>query len=215
MALRGHAVDVAQQVEAVAQREVPPQLGALAEHHADATGELGALAARFESVDADVARRGHEDAREHLDGGRLPGTVRADVAHHGPALDLQIDAADGHAPPRDGAAPDRPCACTTNGLGEPCDVDDRIRGHDQLPVLRWWRTARRQTAPATSDRGERRRAGWPRPTSAGQRRAARPTEHPRGREVGDEGERHEEGEEPPQPGRRARRSGSCVARPPP
>ena len=148
VALRGHGVDVPQQVEAVPQGEVPPQLGALAEHHADATGQLGALAARFESVDADVTRRGHEDPREHLDGGRLAGTVRADEAHHGTALDLQVDAADGHhllatAAHPTGLAPHHEL------LGESRDVDDRIRGHDQLPVLRWWRTASRQMAPAT------------------------------------------------------------------
>jgi hypothetical protein len=39
-----HAVDVAKQLEGVAQRQVPPELDALAEHDADPAGEVDALA---------------------------------------------------------------------------------------------------------------------------------------------------------------------------
>ena len=42
-ALGRHPVDVAQQLERVAQRQVPPELRALAEHHADAPRQLDAL----------------------------------------------------------------------------------------------------------------------------------------------------------------------------
>ena len=57
VALGRHPVDVAEQVEAVAQGEVPPQLRSLTEHHADAPGQLGALPARLEAVHAHRARR--------------------------------------------------------------------------------------------------------------------------------------------------------------
>ena len=57
VAVVGDPVDLAQQLEGVAQREVPPQRGALAEHDADPAGQLRAAPARLEPGDAEVAGR--------------------------------------------------------------------------------------------------------------------------------------------------------------
>jgi hypothetical protein len=80
VALGRHAVDVLQEVERVAQRQIPPELRALAEDDADATRELDAVALRIEPRHPDVPRRRDEDAREHLDRRRLPRAVGPDVA---------------------------------------------------------------------------------------------------------------------------------------
>ena len=50
------AVDPAQQVERVAQRQVPPQRRALAEDDADPAGQLDAVARRVDARDARAAR---------------------------------------------------------------------------------------------------------------------------------------------------------------
>ena len=66
--------------ERVAQREVPPQLAALPEHDADLAGQPPALRHRVEAAGAHLADGRHQDAGDHLDGGRLAGPVGADVA---------------------------------------------------------------------------------------------------------------------------------------
>ena len=53
------AVDVAQELEAVDDREVPPELRALAEHDADARDVLPAILERDQSVDFDAPGVGH------------------------------------------------------------------------------------------------------------------------------------------------------------
>ncbi|MGH3782580.1 MAG: hypothetical protein ACRDRO_18650 [Pseudonocardiaceae bacterium] len=53
---RGHPVHGAQQLEALHQRQVPPQLAALAEYHADAACQLAAPAHRLQPAHPDVAR---------------------------------------------------------------------------------------------------------------------------------------------------------------
>ncbi len=72
-----HAVDVAQQLEALDDGEIPPQLRALAEHGADARDVRDALAPRHQAADLATPGRRLENAAQDLDGRRLPGTVQA------------------------------------------------------------------------------------------------------------------------------------------
>ena len=87
--------------ERLAHRQVPPQLGALAEDHADLARQappVGHRVAARRCVAVPAGR--HQDAGEHLDRGRLAGAVGADVA-------------DRLARPRrstSGRRPRRPCA---------------------------------------------------------------------------------------------------------
>ncbi len=76
----GYAVDVAQQIERFDDGQVPPQLGALAEHDADVAYVLDALAPGYAPENRDVATVGHQDAAEHLHGGGLAGAVGPDIA---------------------------------------------------------------------------------------------------------------------------------------
>src|SRR3546814_7337071 len=55
-----------QQLEGVAQRQVPPQRGALAEDDADAPGQLRASPRRIQACDPDLAGGGDQDAGQHL-----------------------------------------------------------------------------------------------------------------------------------------------------
>ena len=68
------------QGEALAQREVPPQLAALPEHDADPPGQLAPLAHRVQPAHPDPARGRHEHAGEHLDRGGLPRAVGPEEA---------------------------------------------------------------------------------------------------------------------------------------
>jgi hypothetical protein len=81
IAVLRHAVDVAQQVEALDHRQVPPQLGALAEHHADPR-HVASFAGARERQPIHLAAAGGrlQDAGEDLDGGRLAGAVGPDQA---------------------------------------------------------------------------------------------------------------------------------------
>ena len=87
VARRRDAVHLLEQVERVAQREVPPQRRALAEDDPDATRELDAVAARVEAGHPHLPTGRHEDAGQHLDGRRLPGAVGPDVADHLAGID--------------------------------------------------------------------------------------------------------------------------------
>ena len=51
------AIDVAQQVERLCHRQVPPELGALTEHDADARDMGDAIAPRHQSVDGTTTAR--------------------------------------------------------------------------------------------------------------------------------------------------------------
>ena len=73
-----HAIDVAQQLEAVDDGQVPPQLGALAKDDADARHVPNALAPRYEAAHLASPRRWLEDAAENFDEGRFARAVRAD-----------------------------------------------------------------------------------------------------------------------------------------
>jgi hypothetical protein len=100
--VRGDAVHVAEDVERVAQRQVPPELAPLAEDHTDPASQGHPLACRVEARDANGAGGGEEDAGQHLHRGRLARAVRADVADHLARPDLERDAVHG---PDDGSAP--------------------------------------------------------------------------------------------------------------
>ena len=172
-------------------------------------GQLGALAARLEPVDAHVPAGRHEDAGEHLDGRRLPGAVRADVADHRAALDLR------------GRCRRRPCTssrrrrtrpalrCTVKVLARPCDVDDRVVGHvsSRCSGGGGRRCARWRAATTAASSGDERRR--PHASSRAGRAASACRASSAGREVGDEGERDDEGEEPCGASRRARRAGTA------
>ena len=95
VALGRDAIDVAQQLERVDQRQVPPQLGALAEDHADALGDLLAPAVRHHAEHFDVPAAGDQNAGQHLDRGRLAGAVRPQAADHLAALDPERHVAHG------------------------------------------------------------------------------------------------------------------------
>ncbi len=74
------AVDRAQELERFDEREIPIKLTALSEDHADVSSVFLAVFPRHEAGNAHFARGRNEDPRQHLDGRRLAGTVRADVA---------------------------------------------------------------------------------------------------------------------------------------
>jgi hypothetical protein len=73
-------VDRRQQAEGVPQRQVPPQLAALAEDGADPAREASPFAGRLETAHPDVPGRRDQDPGQHLDRRRLAGSVGADVA---------------------------------------------------------------------------------------------------------------------------------------
>ena len=88
-------VDAAQKLEGFDGGDVPPELRALTEDYADGFYVGGALAPGDETVRYHFARRRHEDACEHFDGGGFAGAVRADVADHFAAADFKIYVFDG------------------------------------------------------------------------------------------------------------------------
>ena len=57
MALLRHAIEVAQQQQRVDERQIPPELRALANDHADTSRQLPTLALRFEVRDTHKADR--------------------------------------------------------------------------------------------------------------------------------------------------------------
>jgi hypothetical protein len=93
-------VDRGQDTERLAHRQVPPQLRALAEHHPDLPCQPPPVRYRAQPAREHAASGGYQDSGEHLDGGRLPGAVRADVAHGLAGLDRDGEAVDrGEQPP--------------------------------------------------------------------------------------------------------------------
>ncbi len=88
-------VHVAGQVERLDDRDVPPQLGPLAEDDADVAGVLLSLLVRDQTVDDQAAGGGNEDAGQHLDGGGLAGAVRPEIGDRFPGLDAEVDVIDG------------------------------------------------------------------------------------------------------------------------
>src|SRR5271156_245501 len=91
IALR-YVVNAPQQLEGFNHGDVPPQLGALAEHHADRFHILAALAVGNVTVDTNFTAGGNQNTGEHLDGGGFSRAVRPDVADHFAAFDGKSDA---------------------------------------------------------------------------------------------------------------------------
>ena len=120
VAVGGHAVDVPEQLERVDERQVPPELHALSEHRADPAGELDPPPRGVEAGDRDSAARGHEDAGQHLDRGRLACPVRAQVAEQLAAFDAEGDLA--HRIDDSPLAPE-PAAANHEPLAQPFDLD--------------------------------------------------------------------------------------------
>ena len=160
------AVKMADQGQAVAQRQVPPQRGALAEHHADAPGQRRALPRRVQPRHPYAPGGRREDAGQHLDRGGLPGAVRAEVAD-------ELARRDGEGDPVDrvdeGTAPAQPpgAASYGEGLGDLVDLD-----HVSSPSIGSVRSPARQARAATTDSttatsGEAKRKATGRPSGSG------------------------------------------------
>ena len=197
---RRDAVDVAQQVERVAQRQVPPELRALAEDDADPAGELDrGCATGSRPGDPEPARRRHEDAGEHLDRRRLAGAVRADVADHLAALDLEAIPSTASTTRRsrrrrprfartdEASSRRRRPRSTGSATGAP------VVAHGVAP-----------DAPRPRGRRARRRAARRTASASGRPSASVLVEEVERREVGDERERDDEDDEAPQPAREDR-----------
>jgi hypothetical protein len=89
------AVDVSQHRERLGDRQIPPQLGPLAEEHTDAGGDGHPVALGVEPVDAYGAGGRHKDAAEQLHRCGFTRAVRSDVRDGLPGLDRQVDVVDG------------------------------------------------------------------------------------------------------------------------
>ncbi len=130
-------VDVAQQGEALAGRQFAPELGALAEHHADPVGQRLALLPGRQAQHRRLARGRLQDAREHLQGRGLARAIGADDGHPLALADLEIDAGDGldrHVLGGEGLEEAAAPLSVAVGLGERLDGDDG--GHGGLQFLR-------------------------------------------------------------------------------
>ena len=88
----GNVVNPPQQLERFDDGDVPPELRALPENHADGFHIVAALAKGHEAIDANFAAGRDQNAGEHLDAGGFAGAIRADVADHFAAVDRKADA---------------------------------------------------------------------------------------------------------------------------
>ena len=88
---RFHLIDVTDQLEGVDYRDVPPELRALAEHHADVAYVLAAVLPRHQPIDPTVSAVRIQDAAHDLDRAAFPGAVGAYVANHLPLADMEGD----------------------------------------------------------------------------------------------------------------------------
>ena len=79
-------IQIAQQIEAVLHRQIPPELRALAEHHADIPRVGDSLFPRHEAQTARLSRCRRQNAGQALDGGGFTCAVRPDVPHKFPRL---------------------------------------------------------------------------------------------------------------------------------
>ena len=87
----GDLVDLLEHLEGLDQRNVPPELGLLAEDDADALRHLPPFPIGLRPVDQDAAGAGREDAAHHFDGGGFPCAVGADVSHDLPVGNREAD----------------------------------------------------------------------------------------------------------------------------
>ena len=91
----GDAVEVADQFERVAQRQVVPQLASLSEDRSDVGGVGATVLPGHPTRHLDHARGGYEDPGEHLDGGGFPRPVRPQVTDEFPRRDVEGHVVDG------------------------------------------------------------------------------------------------------------------------
>lgn len=84
-----HSVYVTEQIEGLDDREVPPQLGTLAEDHADVSNVGYAVLPGNAAKDLAPAGVGDQNAGDDFDGCRLSGSVRANVTHELARLDCE------------------------------------------------------------------------------------------------------------------------------
>jgi hypothetical protein len=82
---------IAEQAKLLLNRQIPPELGALAEDDADTAGHGDAAVMWNMVLDPYLATGGDEDTGEQLDGGRLASAIRADVTNHFAWLDRKVD----------------------------------------------------------------------------------------------------------------------------
>jgi hypothetical protein len=139
----GDAIDVAEELEAFDDGEVPPELRSLAENGADAGDVADSVAPGCQSANYTVTARWFEDAAEDLEGGRFAGAVRADEAEEFSFCELEADSLEGVDRARAAAGEDGQRAegagvalGDAEGLGQVVD-DDLGRRHS-----RSWRAAR-------------------------------------------------------------------------
>ncbi|CDN42579.1 hypothetical protein BN871_BM_00480 [Paenibacillus sp. P22] len=74
----GQAVHSGQNIVGIAQRQIPPQLGALAEQHAERARGFLALAVGIDSPQPDFSLGGMQNSGQHFDGRGFAGSVRTD-----------------------------------------------------------------------------------------------------------------------------------------
>jgi hypothetical protein len=91
----GDGVDPPQQLVRLDHGQVPPELGALSEHHADALRVADAIAPGLETADASAPGGRLQHAGEHLQRGALARAVGPDEADELAAVDAEGDAVDG------------------------------------------------------------------------------------------------------------------------
>ena len=90
----GDVVDVAVEIETVADGQVPPELAALSEDDADFGGIGNAMGVGFAAEDFDGAGRRDQNAGHHLDHGGFAGAIGAEIADGFAGLDGKRDAID-------------------------------------------------------------------------------------------------------------------------
>src|SRR5579863_5102788 len=77
-----NAVNPTQQFERFDDGNIPPELRALAEYHADCPDVVSALPPGNESVGNNFPGAGYQNSGEHLNGRGFSSAVRPDVADH-------------------------------------------------------------------------------------------------------------------------------------
>src|SRR5580765_3902873 len=164
-------IDAAQKLEGFDGRDVPPELRALAEDHADGFYVGGALAPGDETVGENFARGRYENPREHFDGSGFAGAVRADVTDHFAAANFKMNVFDGfdslvfamkqiRQAAEDAFAP----AETAVVLGQSVDRDERSVRHESIILARG--TAQRFVARSIAQNGKPDRQECPSHTKA-------------------------------------------------
>ena len=139
--LAAQAVDRAVELERVERREIPLQLVAIPHHERDLAQVVLLAPGRDVSEHPPLARRGVEEAGEHLQRRRLAGAVRAEEADDLARADLERDPVDGgdvaRLPPEEalhGRAQPRLALGHVEDLRKLRDADDRRVGHGGQPI---------------------------------------------------------------------------------